>query len=199
MNEHDASTTEDSPEREEGRQRLLQLLEGVLEYEGDEGEKRQGVVEYCESRRIEESWMWNELALHRRDGPGAGDSFQRWKRGGFFDEAEEKLRARIVALIGRLPEQRVEDFTALLDFRRQFLQRIEYVCDLVVYFFLEREKGEWRESQNTHVYVDFLNRKLFREFSAVDDIIMIGDSIKHLRDRYLDWILDRALDVEAPV
>ena len=199
MNDHDGSTTEDSPEGEEDRQALVRLLEEVLEYGGDEEEKRQAVVEYCESRGIEESRMWNELALYHRDGPAADDPFDRWKRGGFFDDAEERLRGRIVALIGRLPEETVGDFTALLDFRRQFLQRIQYVCDLVVYFFLEREKGEWRESENTAVYVQFINHKLFREFSAINDIVIIDDSIKHLGNRYLDWILDRALDEEAPV
>ena len=118
---------------------------------------------------------------------------------GFFDHSRQKLRTRIVELIGKLPKEILPDFTALLDFRQQFLQRIEYVSDLLVYFFLEREKGLWRESKDTRVYITFFNHKLFREFNVINEIVAAGDGLEQLHTRYRDWLLDQALDEEAPV
>ena len=116
-----------------------------------------------------------------------------------FADKQQRFRQRILELIGRLPRESLEDFRALLDFRRFFLARLEYVSDLLVYFFLEREKGLWRESQDSSVYTNYFNHKLFRECNAINEIVAGSAGIEKLYNRYEGWLLDQALDEEAPV
>ena len=73
------------------------------------------------------------------------------------------------------------------------------MSDLLVYFFLEREKGLWRESQDSSVYTKYFNHKLFREYNAINEIVADSVGIEKLYKRYEGWLLDQALDEEAPV
>ena len=183
---------------ENERQWLLQLLEGILEPCVDESGKRRKVVDYCLSRGIEESSMWARLALYRQDGCAAAGLFDK-EQVSLFAHQREKLRSRIVELIGKLPRRTLEDFRSLLAFRKDFLERAEYVSDLLVYFFLEREKGLWRESQQTTVYTTYFNRKLFREFNAINEIVEEQAEIREVQREYKSWVLEQELNEEAPL
>ncbi len=176
---------------------LLKLLRSIIEGPDEAWEKRRQLVKYCRSRRLEESSMWSKLALYKQGGPA--EVLFTMEQGGLFADKQPRLRQRIVELIGRLPQQTVEDFKALLDFRRYFLERLEYISELLVYFFLEREKGLWRESEDSSVYTNYFNHKLFREFNAINEVIADSAGVQKLRDGYESWLLDQALDEEAPL
>jgi len=176
---------------------LLNLLGRILEAREEAGRKRRRLLKYCRSRGLEESQMWAKLALYKEG--GADQVLYAMERGGLFTDKQHRLRARIVELIGRLPQETVEDFKALLDFRKCFLERLQYVSDLLVYFFLEREKGLWRESLDSSVYSHFFNHKVFREANAINEVAADSPGVKRLRDGYESWLLDQALDEEAAV
>lgn len=141
--------------------------------------------------------MWAKLALYKQCGPA--DVLFTMEQPGHFSDIQQRLRQMIIGLIGCLPRESLEDFRVLLDFRRFFLERLEHVSDLLVYFFLEREKGLWRESQDSSVYTNYFNHKLFRKFNAINDIVAGSAGIEKLRDRYEGWLLDQALDEVAPL
>lgn len=176
---------------------LLNLLECILEGREQAWQKRRRLLKYCRSRRLEESSMWDKLALYKQG--GAGDVLFTMERVGLFADKQPRLRQRIVELIGRLPQETVEDFKAVLDFRNYFLERLEYISELLVYFFLEREKGLWRESEDSSVYGNYFNHKLFREFNTINEVTSDSPGVKGLRSGYESWLLDQALDEEAPV
>ena len=178
-------------------QRLLKLLRRILERREGASRKRNRLLKYCRSGGLEESEMWAKLALYKQC--GSADVLFTTEQVGHFVDKQQRLRQRIIELIGRLPRESLEDFRALLDFRRFFLERLEYVSDLPVYFFLEREKGLWRESQDSSVYTKYFNHKLFREFNAINEIVTDSADIEKLRNQYQGWLLDQALDEEAPV
>ncbi len=141
--------------------------------------------------------MWAKLALYKQCEPA--DVLFSMEQVSPFTDKQQRFRQRILELIGRLPRESLKDFRTLLDFRRFFLARLEYVSDLLVYFFLEREKGLWRESQDSSVYTNYFNHKLFREFNAINEIVAGSADIAKLYSRYEGWLLDQALDEEAPV
>ena len=196
MNDHESGGAEISREISKA-QRLLKLLRRVLEGQEEASRKRKRLVKYCRSRGLEESMMWAKLALYKQCGPA--DVLFTMEQTGHFADIQQRLRQRIIVLIGCLPRESLEDFRALLDFRRFFLERLEHVSDLLVYFFLEREKGLWRESQDSSVYTNYFNHKLFREFNAINEIVAGSAGIEKLRDRYEGWLLDQALDEVAPL
>ena len=196
MNDQEKSRREVSRELSKA-QRLLKLLRRILEGQDEPSQKRKLLVKYCRSRGLEESSMWDKLALYKQCGPA--DVLFSIEQLGHFAEKQQKFRQRIVELIGRLSRESLEDFRTLLDFRRFFLERLEYVSDLLVYFFLEREKGLWRESRDSSVYTNYFNHKLFREFTAINEIVAGSAGIEKLRNQYESWLLDQALDEEAPV
>ena len=196
MNDHESGGAEISREISEA-QRLLKLLRRVLEGQEEASRKRKRLVKYCRSRGLEESMMWAKLALYKQCGPT--DVLFTMEQTGHFADIQQRLRQRIIVLIGCLPRESLEDFRVLLDFRRFFLERLEHVSDLLVYFFLEREKGLWRESQDSSVYTNYFNHKLFREFDVINEIVAGSAGIEKLRDRYEGWLLDQALDEVAPL
>ncbi|RLB79660.1 MAG: hypothetical protein DRH17_13460 [Deltaproteobacteria bacterium] len=173
----------------------LRLLGEILDGMGDAEQNRKLLLEYCRTEGLRESSMWEKLALYRQQGPAgllAGE-----EQYCLFEYKQQRLRQRILELIGKLPGATLGDFIALLSFRRQFLKRLEYVSELLLYFFLEREKGLWRESEDSTVYTTYLNHKLFREFSLINEIITDSGGIEALQDGYENWLLDQALDEEV--
>ena len=196
MNDHDNSGAEITREIAEA-QRLLKLLRRILDGREETSKKRKRLVKYCRRRGLEESEMWVKLALYKQCEPA--DVLFTMEQVSPFVDKQQRFRQRILELIGRLPRESLEDFRALLDFRRFFLARLEYVSDLLVYFFLEREKGLWRESQDSSVYTNYFNHKLFRECNAINEIVAGSAGIEKLYNRYEGWLLDQALDEEAPV
>jgi len=175
----------------------LKLFNEILDGPGDAKQKREQLLEYCRTQELEESSMWERLALYRQHGPAGllPDKEQYY----LFEYQQHRLRQRILELIGKLPGSTLGDFIALLSFRRQFLNRIEYVSDLLLYCFLEREKGLWRESEDSSVYTTCFNHKLFREFNVINEIIIASGSIAALQAEYENWLLDQALDEEVAV
>jgi len=182
-----------------GQERLLELFDELLVEEEDEEGKREELVRYCRSRGIEESRIWAQLVEYRREGASDHDPSDPCGQRGLFDSKQERLRGRIVELIGRLPHETLQDFGALLHFRSLFLERIEYVCDLAVYFFLEREKGPWRESAYTDMYTQFLHNKLFSELRVIQESVVADEGVDDLHVRYAQSMWKRVLDEEAPV
>lgn len=196
MNSHETVREELSREFSKA-QPLMKLLEWILEAPNEASQKRRRLLKYCRGHGLEESEMWATLALYKER--GAVDVLFAMEQISLFVDKQQRLRQRIVELIGRLPQATLEDFTALLDFRRYFLERMEFVSELLVYFFLEREKGLWRQSPDSSVYTGYFNHKLFREFNAIDEAVTGSAGVETLRSRYEGWLLDQALDEEAPV
>lgn len=175
----------------------LKLFKKILDGQGDAEQKREQLLEYCRRQGLEESSMWERLALYRQQGPAG--LLPGKEQECLFEYKQQRLRQRILELIGKLPGSTLDDFISLLSFRRQFLERVEYVSELLLYFFLEREKGLWRESEDSSVYTNYFNHKLFREFNEINEIIMSSSSIESLRAEYESWLLDQALDEEVVV
>ena len=134
----------------------LKLFNEILEGQGDASQKREQLLEYCRTKGLEESSMWERLALYRQQGPAGllpGEEQEC-----LFEYKQQRLRQRMLELIGKLPGSTLGDFISLLSFRKHFLERVEYVSELLLYFFLEREKGLWRESEDSSVYTTYLNQ-----------------------------------------
>lgn len=108
----------------------------------------------------------------------------------------EKLQERIRLLIGRLPAESLEDFCGLVAFTQTFLRRVEFVCDLVVYLFAEREKGLESEGIEGGLYLRFFSQKLMWELDVLGRIAE-RHPLSVLADEYLDWLTDRILDGEV--
>jgi hypothetical protein len=178
-------------------QQLLKLLEGILNGQDEGSQKRKRLVSYCRSRGFEESIMWAKLALYRQQGPAEVPFFI--EHVSLFGYKQQKLRQRILELIGKQPRESLGDFRELLCFRKYFLERLEYVSELLVYFFLEREKGLWRESQDSSVYTNYFNHKLFSEFNAINEIIADSAGLKKLRSEYESRLLEQELDEDVPL
>ena len=49
------------------------------------------------------------------------------------------------------------------------------------------------------MYTTYFNHKLFRECNAINEIIADSAGIENVRNRYEGWLLDQALDEEAPL
>jgi len=193
--------------QENGRQQItgklseaqvcLKLFNEILEGQGDASQKREQLLEYCRTKGLEESSMWERLALYRQQEPAGllpGEEQEC-----LFEYKQQRLRQRMLELIGKLPGSTLGDFISLLSFRRHFLERVEYVSELFLYFFLEREKGLWRESEDSSVYTTYFNHKLFREFNEINEIIMSSGSIEALQEEYESWLWEQALDEEVVV
>ncbi|MBE3039290.1 MAG: hypothetical protein IMZ62_10825 [Chloroflexi bacterium] len=77
-----------------------------------------------------------------------------------------------------------------------FLKRVEFVCDLVVYLFAEREKGMEREQADRRVYTEFFVQKLMWELEMIREL---GDAnaLEKLNGEYVGWLSDRILDGEV--
>ena len=116
----------------------------------------------------------------------------------FFDSKIKKMRERIILLIDKLPKNTQADFRNLLDFTDLFQDRMMFLSDLLLYLFLEREKGSFKSSEDTLKYLDFFHQKLFREFEFIQEIIQIG-SLKSFTLEYTGWIADKFMDMEALV
>jgi hypothetical protein len=142
---------------------------------------------------MSERELWRALAAYGRNGMA---------RSGRLDSAllascnREKLRDRIRMLIGRLPAQSLDEFCGLVAFTETFLSRAEFLCDLVVYLFTEREKGLRPEGTPGRLYVQFFVQKLMWELDVVS---RIGEQrpLSALDDEYADWLSDRILDGEV--
>lgn len=198
MNDYQEGETELSREPSEQLQQLQHLLEDVLEPGLEEHHKRKQLITYCRSQGIQESSMWALLTVYRQLGCVL-TALQDAEQVSFYAHRQEQFRSRIVELIGKLPPETLKEFRSLLAFRKDFLERTEHISDLLLYFFLEREKGLWRESADSSLYTTYFNNKLFREFNAINEILKEASGIAEAQELYENWLLDQHLDQEAPL
>ena len=181
--------------RVEGEQERLNLLHRLLEGKENAAEKRQEVLLWCERNGESEARIWRELASFREAG-ASGVLYAGGEPFSWFDGQTEKLRQRLLALIGRLPLETLADFRELVLFTERFLERIGFMADQLLYVFLEREKGAWRESQDSGAYTELFVERVFQETDLVREMAW-SDSLAELNDRYEDWLSQRSLDAEG--
>ena len=180
----------------EGERGRLNLLQRLLEGKQNAAEKRAEVLLWCEGNGESESRIWSELALFREEGASgilhASEPFS------WFGGQDEKLRERIVSLIGRLPLETLADFRELVLFTERFAERIQFMADQLLYVFLEREKGAWRESHDSGAYTELFVERVFQEADLVREMAW-SNSLAEFIDRYEQWLSQRALDSEVPL
>jgi hypothetical protein len=109
----------------------------------------------------------------------------------------ERLRRRILSLIGELPAQSLEEFRGLVAFTATFLGRTEFVCDLIVFLFAERERGAVCQPPDGRRYTEFFVQKLMWELDVVLQVMAERPALSQLNDGYVDWLADRILDGEV--
>ena len=152
------------------------------------------ILQDCDRFGVSERDLWQRMALYLKKGVTREKGSDPLELG---DGPGQKVRKRILTLIGRLPYESLDEFRGLIAFTNSFLKRAEFVCDLVVYLFAEREKGLMtNEEIDTRVYTDFFAGKFFWE---LEKIRQIGEqtSLKELDEQYVEWLADRILDGEV--
>jgi hypothetical protein len=186
----DASTIEGLLAREKGCEELVQeLLDGEAVIEEEYGR----ILADCHRCGMSERELWQKLSLYRKEGVVSGKGTYPLELDGACDE---KLRQRILTLIGKLPHESLDEFRGLVALTANFLKRVEFVCDLVVYLFAEREKGMEREEADRRVYTEFFVQKLMWELEMIREL---GDAnaLEKLNGEYVGWLSDRILDGEV--
>ena len=152
------------------------------------------ILQDCDRFGVSERDLWQRMALYLKKGVTREKGSDPLELG---DGPGQKVRKRILTLIGRLPYESLDEFRGLIAFTNSFLKRAEFVCDLVVYLFAEREKGLMNNQEiDTRVYTDFFAGKFFWE---LEKIRQIGEqtSLKELDEQYVEWLADRILDGEV--
>jgi hypothetical protein len=170
-----------------------EFLEQLLSSEEPIGpEEYVQILEDCDRYGMSERQLWQKMVRYRTDGVMQQEEAARVELGTLYGQ---KLRQRIVGLIGKLPWESLEEFRGLMAFTVSFLSRVQFVCDLVVYLFAEREKGEEREPTDKRAYLEFFVQKLMWE---LDSIRQLGERIplQKLNEAYVGWVVDRMLDGE---
>jgi len=171
----------------------LTFFEKLLAEAGEPEEKRKEVLEYCSTEQLEERNVWWKLALFREVG-STGLLFEK-EPYRYFDLLDEQVREQILVLIKKLPLKTLSDFRELITFTDRFLERVVFLCDLLLHFFLEKEKGAYRDSEYMSLYTDFFNHKLFRELDMIHEITELH-SFQSLNDKYESWLCEKVLDEE---
>ncbi len=116
----------------------------------------------------------------------------------WFDGQDEKVRERILALISRLPVETLADFRELVVLTERYLERIGFMADQLLYVFLEREKGAWRESEDSGAYTELFVERVFQETELVREMAW-SHSLAELNGKYENWLSQRSLDSEVPL
>lgn len=142
---------------------------------------------------LEERELWRALAAYRLSGRPGGE---RSIGAELASANREKLCERVRLLIGRLPVDSLQDFSGLVAFTETFVSRVQFVCDLVVYLFAEREKGLEPDGPEAQRYVEFFVQKLTWELDVVNRIAA-EQPLSALEGEYCDWLADRILDGEV--
>jgi hypothetical protein len=142
---------------------------------------------------LKERELWRALAAYRLSGRPRGE---RLICAQLSSADRQKLCERVRLLIGRLPAQSLQEFSGLVAFTETFLSRVQFVCDLVVYLFAEREKGLEPEGTEGRRYVAFFVQKLMWELDVVSRIAE-EQPLSALEGEYFDWLADRILDGEV--
>lgn len=172
----------------------LDLLNRLSKSKKTPEARREEVLRYCGRQSFSEKQVWRRLSVYAQTGEIKPDLDLQAPL--FFDSQIKKMRERIILLIDKLPEDTQADFRNLLDFTDLFQDRMLFLCDLILYLFLEREKGSFKSSEDISKYLDFFHQKLFREFEFIQEIIQPG-SVKNFVLEYTGWLADKFLDMEA--
>lgn len=186
----DASTIERLLAREKDCEELVQqLLDGEAVIEEEYGR----ILVDCHRCGMSERELWQKLSLYRKEGVVSEKGTYPLELDGACDE---KLRQRILTLIGKLPHESLDEFRGLVALMANFLKRVEFVCDLVVYLFAEREKGMEREQADRRVYTEFFVQKLMWELEMIREL-SDANALEKLNGEYVGWLSDRILDGEV--
>lgn len=188
-----ASAGIDPAAGEQGRQ-TERLLRQILDGSPTAEQLYPEMLEHCRAQRIGERQLWRMLALYRADGSLSMARLLPSQELACCHD--EKLRRRILALIGRLPVERLDDFVGLVALTSTFTERVQFVCDLLVYLFAEREKGGEGLQTDGRLYTEFFTEKLMWELHVVRRIAE-QRPLAELADEYFDWLTDRILDGEV--
>lgn len=187
----DNSTIERLEAREKERE---ELVNEILEADAAIGEEYERILSDCHRCGMSERDLWQTIALYCKTGVVR-------EKGTYPLELDddgqgEKLRKRILTLIGKLPHESLDEFRGLAAFTASFLKRAEFVCDLLVYLFAEREKGLEREETDKGIYTQFFVEKLMWELEMIRQI---GDSksLNELNGEYVGWLSERIIDGEV--
>lgn len=177
------------PGAEEGSREswgLSGMIEGEAEEIGDEPTVQR------QQPASSERELWRTLAAQR--GARASSS---WLASAQFVSADRgKLHERVRQLIDRLSRESLEEFSGLVAFTETFLARAEFVCDLVVYLFAEREKGLPRDGTESRRYIGFFTEKLMWELEVANRLAE-QRPLSRLNEEYEGWLMDRILDGEV--
>ena len=141
-----------------------------------------------------ERMIWYDLALFREVGPigiMAGATVHT-----LFDQKEESLRARVFSLIRKLPYATLSDFRDFVLLTARLIERISYICIMATIQFLEREKGDTRESSDIRVYTDYFTSKLFWETEVLYEL-RHEKSMHNFCSKYDEWLCDKLLTPEV--
>ncbi len=172
----------------------LELLNRLSRGKETPEARREELLNYCGRHSYPEKQLWRQLSIYAQTGEIKPDLDLNAPL--FFDSQIKKMRERIILLIDKLPEDTQVDFRNLLDFTDLFQDRMMFLSDLLLYLFLEREKGSSKSSEDILKYLDFFHQKLFREFEFIQEIIQPG-SVKNFILEYTGWLADKFLDMEA--
>ncbi len=178
----------------EGQRNSLTFFEKILTEPGEPEEKRKEVLEYCSTQAVEERRIWWKLALFRE--VGSTEHLFEKEPHRYFDLLDEQVREQILVLIKKLPLKTLNDFRELITFTDRFLERVGFLCDVLLYFFLEKEKGAYRETWDMSLYTDFFDHKMFRELDMIHEITDLH-SFQDLNKEYGSWLCDKILDEEV--
>ena len=182
------------PAAGEQEQQTERLLRQILDNSAAAEQIYPQILEHCRLQQISERQLWRMLAVYRADSTlSTAHLLPSQELAGCHDE---RLRGRIVALIGRLPVESLDDFAGLVAFTSTFAARVQFLCDLLVYLFAEREKGGEGQKTDGRLYTEFFAAKLMWELDVVRRIAE-QRPLAELADEYFEWLTDRILDGEV--
>lgn len=158
---------------------------GDLEY--------RGIEEECGRQGLTLWQLWEGLAVWR-------DPTRSLTRLGggipMGDVERERMRRRILGLIGRLPKGSKKEFAALVRLMNCVRQRVEFLCEMMVYLFAEREKGREEEEVEANRYTEFFCNKLMWELAKIQDLGQLR-SLATVEQEYRDWLADLLMSGEV--
>jgi len=178
----------------EGHRESLDFFEKILTEPAEPQSKREEVLQYCEIEGRAEHTVWRNLALFREE--GSTEQLFAKAPHQYFDLLDEQLREQILVLIKKLPVKTLNDFREIITFSERFIGRVQFLCDLLLYFFLEKEKGAYRERWDMSLYTDFFHNKMFRELEKINEITE-RHPFQKLNEEYQLWLYEKLLDEEV--
>jgi len=171
-----------------------ELVRGLLNLSTLSGKEYRCILADCDRLGLSEREVWDKMALYLKKGVTRESGCEPLELG---DGPGERVRKRILTLIGMMPSEKLDELRGLIAFTTSYLKRTAFVCDLLVYLFAEREKGPVNpRGTDTRAYTDFFAGKFFWE---LEKIRQLGEetSLRDLDQSYLEWLADRILDGEV--